>query len=110
MHTKFLLENLKARDLISVDERLILKFFLKTYCGRLFTDFIWLRIGSSGGSCKHDDKLLVPIKYGESLKWFMNLKIFLAHMTLHEGRNRFPHYFQLQILAHADITALKCQC
>jgi hypothetical protein len=52
MHTQFLSENLKGRDHlenIDVDGRVILKWILKKYGGRVYTRFIWLGIGTSGG-------------------------------------------------------------
>jgi hypothetical protein len=32
---------------------------------RVWNGFIWLRIGSSGGSCKHDTEIFGSIKVGE---------------------------------------------
>jgi hypothetical protein len=46
------LENLKGRDHlvdIGVDRRFLLKWILKKQGARMWTGFIWLRIGSSGG-------------------------------------------------------------
>jgi hypothetical protein len=52
MHTKFLSENLKIRDLsekVGVDGRIRLKWILEKEDGKLWTGFIWLRIRTSGG-------------------------------------------------------------
>jgi hypothetical protein len=39
-------DNLEDLD---VDGRIILKCILGIYCGKLWTGFIWFRIGTSGG-------------------------------------------------------------
>jgi hypothetical protein len=51
MRTKFWLESLKGRDHsedLGEDGRIILKLILKTWLGRVWTGFIWLRIGTIG--------------------------------------------------------------
>jgi hypothetical protein len=52
MLTKFSSGNLKGRDHLEdlgVDVKLILKSILRKYSGKMWTGFIWLRIGTSGG-------------------------------------------------------------
>jgi hypothetical protein len=52
MHTKFWLEDLKGRDHSEeqgVDERIKLKWILERQRVKLWTGFIWLRTGASGG-------------------------------------------------------------
>jgi hypothetical protein len=47
-----LVGNMKERDLsedLSVDGKIILECMLEKYSGMLWTGFIWLRIGTSGG-------------------------------------------------------------
>jgi hypothetical protein len=49
---KFWSENLKVRDQsedLHVDGRIILEWILVKYIGKVWTGFIWLRIGTSGG-------------------------------------------------------------
>jgi hypothetical protein len=51
IYITFWLENLKERDHLEVqgiDDR-ILKWLLKKWGGRVWTGFIWLMIGNSGG-------------------------------------------------------------
>jgi hypothetical protein len=53
MHTKFWSENLKGGVhmwKLGVDGRIILKWTAKKYGWKLCTEFIWLRIGTSGGA------------------------------------------------------------
>jgi hypothetical protein len=48
----FFLKSLEGRNLlegIGVDGRVILKLVLKKLGGRVWTGFIWLRLGTSGG-------------------------------------------------------------
>jgi hypothetical protein len=52
MHTKFWSQNLKGRDHVEdldVDGRIILQCILGTYDGKVWTGFIWLRVGTGGG-------------------------------------------------------------
>jgi hypothetical protein len=52
MHTGFLLENLKRKDHFEdlvVDGKMILEPILMKCRGKVWTGFIWLKIGSSGG-------------------------------------------------------------
>jgi hypothetical protein len=47
-----LVKNLKGRDHsegVGIDGRIILKWILRKMCGKLWTGFIWLRIGTSDG-------------------------------------------------------------
>jgi len=48
VNTTFWLGNLKGRDL-GVDGRILLECVLGKYDGNVWTEFVWLRIGSSGG-------------------------------------------------------------
>jgi hypothetical protein len=52
MHTTFWSENLKGRDQsedLGVDGKMILEMILGKYGGKVWTGFIWLRIGTNGG-------------------------------------------------------------
>jgi hypothetical protein len=52
MHTNFSLENHKGRDHLKnlgVNGNIILEWILGNYDGRVWTGFIWLGIGTSGG-------------------------------------------------------------
>jgi hypothetical protein len=52
MHIIFLLENLTGRNHVEdlgVDGKIILNWILGKKPGRVWTGFIWLRIGTSGG-------------------------------------------------------------
>jgi hypothetical protein len=51
MYTIFLLENLKGRDHsedLGVNGRIIFECILGKQGGKVWTEFIWLRIGTSG--------------------------------------------------------------
>jgi hypothetical protein len=51
MNSKFWTENLKGRynsEDLGVDGELILEQILGTSCGKVWTGFIWLNIGTSG--------------------------------------------------------------
>jgi hypothetical protein len=52
MQTQFVSENLKGRhrsEELGVDGRIILKWILGKYGGKVCTGCTWLRIGTSGG-------------------------------------------------------------
>jgi hypothetical protein len=52
MHTIYWLENLKGRDHsedLGIDGKIILEWILGKQGGEVWTGFIWLRIGTSGG-------------------------------------------------------------
>jgi hypothetical protein len=52
MRTIFLLENMKGRDHVEdrgVDGRIIFEWTLGKWGARVWTGFIWLRIGTSDG-------------------------------------------------------------
>jgi hypothetical protein len=52
MQTKFWSENLKGREHtedMGIDERRTVKWILGEQGGSVWTGFIWLRIGTSGG-------------------------------------------------------------
>jgi hypothetical protein len=51
MHTKVWSENLKGRDHsedLDMNERIILDWMLEEKCGKFWTGFMWLRLGTSG--------------------------------------------------------------
>jgi hypothetical protein len=51
MYTQFWLENLEGRDhleVLAVDGRVILEWMLKKWVRRVWTGFMWLRVGTSG--------------------------------------------------------------
>jgi hypothetical protein len=43
---EFWLESLKSSEDLVIDGRIILKWFVRRYGGRVWTGFIWLRIGA----------------------------------------------------------------
>jgi hypothetical protein len=52
MNVTFWSENQKGRDKsedLGVDGEIILEWILGKECGKLWTGFIWLRIGTNGG-------------------------------------------------------------
>jgi hypothetical protein len=52
MHTKFWSINLKGRDHaqdLDIDGKIIFEWILGKYGAKMWTGFIWLRIGTSGG-------------------------------------------------------------
>jgi hypothetical protein len=52
VYTKFWLENLKGRDHsedLGVDKMIILEWILEKLFGRVWTVFIWLNLGGTGG-------------------------------------------------------------
>jgi hypothetical protein len=65
MHTNFWSENLQGRNNAEdggVDEKIILERILGENSGKLWTGFIWLRTGTSGGSCEHENEPSVSTK------------------------------------------------
>jgi len=51
MQAIFWLENLKGRDQLedlAIDGRIILEWILGKHSGKVWTGYIWLRIGTSG--------------------------------------------------------------
>jgi hypothetical protein len=71
MSTKFWLESLKGRghsEDIGVGGRIILKWISGKWDWTVGTGFIWLRIGTSGGSCEHGNEHSSSIKGGEFLE------------------------------------------
>jgi hypothetical protein len=65
MHTNFWLENLKGQDHtedIGIDKKIILEWILGDLGGKVWTRCIWLRIGTSGSSCEHDNEPSTFIK------------------------------------------------
>jgi hypothetical protein len=69
LHTKFSSENLNARDHsedLGIDGKITLGWILQAYGGKLWTGFIWLRTGTSGGVlCEDGNEHSVSIKGGE---------------------------------------------
>jgi hypothetical protein len=52
MHTNFWFKTIKGRDYLEdpgIGWRIMLEWILATQGGKLWTGFIWLRIGTSGG-------------------------------------------------------------
>ena len=47
--------------------RLILKFVVKKQDGREWTGFLWLKMGTSGGSCEHGNEPCVFVRHGNFL-------------------------------------------
>jgi hypothetical protein len=63
MHTTFWLENLKGRDHLEdldIDEKIILERILGKWGGRVWTGFIWLKIGTSDALVYIKMNLWVP--------------------------------------------------
>jgi hypothetical protein len=60
---KILVGNLKGRhhsEDVGVDEKIILEWLLGKQGEKLWTRFIWLRIGTVADSCEHDNGNSVP--------------------------------------------------
>jgi hypothetical protein len=52
IHTKFWSENLNGNDHskdLETDRKVILEWILGKKCGKVCIEFVWLRMGSSGG-------------------------------------------------------------
>jgi hypothetical protein len=67
MRTKFWSGNLKGRDYsedLGIDGKIILEWILRKLEGKVWTVCIWLRIGTSGGLCKHGNEPSGSIKDG----------------------------------------------
>jgi hypothetical protein len=65
MLTKVWLGSLKGTDHsvdIGIDGRLILKWILRELDGRVWTGFIWLRMGLVMCSCEHSNEPSVTVK------------------------------------------------
>jgi hypothetical protein len=45
---------------LAVDGRIILEWIFVKYSGKVWTERIWHRIGTSGGYCEHGDEPQVP--------------------------------------------------
>jgi hypothetical protein len=69
-HTKLQSKNQKGRDHFEYrgeNGRMILIRILKEQGQRVWTEFIWIRMGSSGASVKHRNELTGVIKGGTFL-------------------------------------------
>jgi hypothetical protein len=60
---KFWLENLKVRAKWRQDDNV--RMDLREIDGKVWTGFVWLRTGTSGGLCEHGNKHLGSIKCRE---------------------------------------------
>jgi hypothetical protein len=62
-NSNFWSENMKERDPreIGVEGKLMLEWILGKYGGRLWTGFIWLRIGTNDGPCSMELSQLVKL-------------------------------------------------
>jgi hypothetical protein len=72
MHTELQLENSKGRDHsedLGTDGMIIFKWILGKYGGKVWTGCIWLRLGTSTGSCEHENESLGFVKGGEFCDW-----------------------------------------
>jgi len=52
MHTEFWSENLNGRDYweeVGIVGKIILECILKSYGGKMWMEFIWLKVGTRGG-------------------------------------------------------------
>jgi len=52
VHTKFWSENLKGRvnsEVVGIDWRVIIEWIIENWDEKLWTEIIWLRLGTSGG-------------------------------------------------------------
>jgi hypothetical protein len=56
-----------SREELRVYERIIFQRILEEQGGKLWTGYIWLRIGTSDGFFEHDNETLVSIRGGELL-------------------------------------------
>jgi hypothetical protein len=54
-------------EVLYIDERIILKWILKTYNGRVWIVLIWLRTGTGGGFCEYGKQLLGSVQSEEFL-------------------------------------------
>jgi len=92
MCKKFWSENLKVRDHsedLGVDGRIVLERILEKQGGKLWTDFIWLGIGTSGGLSWTLMKLRVPWKAGNSLNVWVIVSFSRRRRTLLHGVSLF---------------------
>jgi len=68
MHRMFWLEYLKGRDHsenLGVDGKVILGWILRKYGRKVWTGFIWFRIGPVVGCCEHGNEPSGSTKGGE---------------------------------------------
>ena len=69
MHIGFWWGNLRKGDHLEypgLDGRIILQWNFRALNGGAWTGFIWLRIGTGGGLCRHRKEPSGSIKCGES--------------------------------------------
>jgi hypothetical protein len=71
-----------GRKAIGVVWGIILKTMLKKQDVKLWTGFIWLKIGSSGGSCGHSNELSGSIKGRKFLFHGMSLEEYIFHLLV----------------------------
>jgi hypothetical protein len=87
MRTKFLSEILKGRDFLEdlgVDGNIILKWILEKQGGMVRTGFIWLRIGTNGGTCEHGNgpkSCIKGVKFLTSLATVSFLRKTVLHVV-----------------------------
>jgi len=87
------LENLKVREHLGdarVDWRKILKLILEKWGERMWNEFIWLRTGSSFGSCEDGDEtsVLIRCKFRTRLRecWFLKRDSVMEFVSVGKGK------------------------
>jgi hypothetical protein len=76
MHTGNWWKNQNGRDHLEGQEVggwIILKWILEEYDGMVWTELIWLKIGT--GSCEHDNEPSGSINYWDILEWLHNWQL-----------------------------------
>jgi uncharacterized protein (UPF0128 family) len=49
-------EERKHSEVLRIDGRIILKWILEKYSGKVWTGISWIRIGTSDGCCEHGNE------------------------------------------------------